>query len=67
MMNILSREDEIEYLLQVVDPFNNQRMTYSDVIHMLSSQMILADEMNHKIKIPILEKFINLNQDNDAY
>ena len=58
-MNIVTREDEIEYLLHTIDPHNNQKMTYSEVVHLLSSQMIPRDEFNPQITIPILEKFIN--------
>ena len=36
MMNVITHDEEIEYLLQVGDPFNNQMMTYSDVISLLS-------------------------------
>ena len=45
-MNIVSSEEEIEYLLQAVDPNNNQKMTYSEVVHLLSSHMVPRDESN---------------------
>ena len=59
-MNIVSSEEEIDYLLTAVDPFNNQRMTYSEVVHLLSSQMVPKDDVNPQVTIPILEKFVNI-------
>ena len=32
MMNVLEVEEEIDYLLQIGDPFNNKKLTYSDVV-----------------------------------
>ena len=43
-MNIISGEEEMEYLLGGVDPFNNQRVTYSEVVHLLSSYMVPKDD-----------------------
>ena len=63
MMNIITKEEEIEYLLQAVDPFNNQRMTYSEIVHLLSSHMVPRDDSNPQVTIPILEKFINQGQE----
>jgi len=34
-------------------------MTYSEVVHLLSSHMVPADDLNPSIQIPLLEKFIN--------
>ena len=42
-MNVLDNDDEVIYLLQMVDPYNNQRMTYSEVVHLLSSHMVPVD------------------------
>lgn len=58
-MNIVSSDEEIEFLLQAIDPNNNQKMTYSEVVHLLSSHMVPADELNPSVQIPLLEKFIN--------
>ena len=66
MMNVFDREEEIEYMLQIGDPFNNQRMTYSDLVSLLSTQMIPVDQYNPTVTIPVLEKFINLNQFNQG-
>jgi hypothetical protein len=45
-MEILEREDEVVYLLQMIDPYNNLKMTYSEVVHMLSSHMVPVDDQN---------------------
>lgn len=39
-MNLVSSDEEVQLLLHQVDPFNNQRMTYSEVVHLLSSHMV---------------------------
>ena len=46
MMNVLDSEEEIENLLAQVDPFNNKKMTYSDVVLVLSSHMVPRDPLN---------------------
>ena len=51
--------DEIMYMLQMIDPYNNQRMTFSEVVHLLSSHMVPLDESNPSQMIPLLEKFVN--------
>ena len=69
MMGILQSEEEIESLLAQVDPDNNQKMTYSEVVLVLSSHMVPKDPMNPQsnAKVALLEKFIqdseSLNQD----
>lgn len=35
---------ETELLVQMLDPYNNQKMTYSEVVHLLSSHMVRQDE-----------------------
>ena len=62
-MNVVEQA-EIDVLLQKVDPFNNQKMTYSEIVHLLSSHM--ADKSEHEPEqIPLLEKFINAGVDPD--
>jgi hypothetical protein len=34
-------------------------MTYSEIVHLLSSHMVPADEQNPQQTIPLLEKFVN--------
>ena len=43
MMNVLETEEEIDRLLTKVDPFNNKKMTYSEVVSVLSSEMVPRD------------------------
>ena len=62
-MGIIQNDDEVNYLLSQVDPYNNNKMTYSEVVQLLSSHMVPSDgivgidgvETNQSI--PILEKF----------
>lgn len=65
MMNVLDSEEEIENLLAQVDPFNNKKMTYSDVVLVLSSHMMPRDPLNPNPsqQIALLEKFIQENTD----
>lgn len=35
-------------LLQMIDPYNNQKMTYSEIVHLLSSHMISASSGNEE-------------------
>jgi hypothetical protein len=58
-MTVVEREDEVQYLLQLVDPYNNQRMTFSEIVHLLSSHMVPVDDQNPNQTIPLLEKFVN--------
>ena len=46
-MCVIQREEEVMYLLQMIDPYNNQRMTFSEVVHLLSSHMVPIDENNN--------------------
>ena len=41
-MRVLNKEEDLIVLLQIVDPYNNQKMTFSEVVHLLSSHMIPA-------------------------
>lgn len=52
-------EDEVMYMLQMIDPYNNQKMTFSEVVHLLSSHMVPVGEQNPQQTIPLLEKFVN--------
>lgn len=55
-MNIVTSDEELLMLLHSVDPFNNQRMTYSEVVHLLSSHMVPGETQQ---MIPVLERFVN--------
>ena len=65
-MKMISQDDEINYLLGEVDPFNNNKMTYSEIVQLLSNNMVTNhDDPNMpQQSIPILEKFSLLSQDN---
>jgi hypothetical protein len=43
-LEVLSDDKEVEYLLHQVDPYNNQRMTYSEVVSMLSLHMVTVGD-----------------------
>ena len=67
MMGVLASEEEIESLLAKVDPDNNQKMTYSEVVLVLSSHMVPKDPMNpnSNAQVALLEKFIQDADSND--
>lgn len=59
VMGLVSEEEEIEYLLGQIDPNKNNKMTYSEIVQLLSSHMVPStnDPMGPADAIPILEKF----------
>jgi len=63
-MNLIENKDEVDYLLGKIDPFNNNKMTYSEVIQLLSSHMVPSgdDQGDYQQSIPILEKFSHLGE-----
>jgi Ca2+-binding EF-hand superfamily protein len=57
-MRICDSEEEISKFLEVVDPYNNQEVTFSEIVHLFSAHMVSAEDPNNPDKeIPILEKF----------
>jgi Ca2+-binding EF-hand superfamily protein len=62
-MEVINDEDEVNYLLQMIDPFNNQQMTFSELVHLFSSHMVPADDRDPQRSIPLLEKFVSQNQE----
>lgn len=58
-MDVISDEEEVNYLLQMIDPFNNQQMTFSELVHLFSSHMVPIDESDPQRTIPLLEKFVS--------
>ena len=58
-MGIIQAEEEVEFLLAQIDPYNNNKMTFSEVVQLLSSHMVPSDDpnMGPNQSIPILEKF----------
>lgn len=63
LMAVIEREEEVDYLLQMVDPYNNQKMTFSEVVHLFSSHMVPLTDDDPHTTIPLLEKFVNENVD----
>ena len=33
----MSHQDEVAYFLQVIDPYNNKQMTFSEIVHLFSA------------------------------
>lgn len=64
-MDVISDEEEVNYLLQMIDPFNNQQMTFSELVHLFSSHMVQMDERDPQRSIPLLEKFVSQAQGQD--
>ena len=59
-MGVLNDEADLEHLLHNIDPYNNQKITYSEIVALLSSQMVPRDSENTQM-IPMLEKYVNLD------
>jgi Ca2+-binding EF-hand superfamily protein len=64
-MEVIQDEEEVNYLLQMIDPFNNQQMTFSELVHLFSSHMVPMDERDPSRSIPLLEKFVSQFQGSD--
>ena len=64
-MGIIHQVEEVDFLLAQIDPYNNNKMTFSEVVQLLSSHMVPSDDpnMGPNQSIPILEKF-SLMMDN---
>ena len=67
---------EIEQLLEAVDPQNNQRITYSEVVQLLSqrtapcypnNEITAAIVTQEAVQMPILEKFVTFTQSESTY
>ena len=41
----------IEKFLQDIDPFNNQKITFSECVHLLSTEMIRRREDGHEMAV----------------
>ena len=61
-MGIVTNLDDVQNMLEIVDPYNNQKMTYSEVVHLLSSHLVAKDESNPQQLVPVLEKFVNMDE-----
>ncbi len=61
MRVLVNEEQEVAGLLEMVDPYNNQKMTYSEIVHLLSSHMVPAGQEDFgRQTTSILEKFVNI-------
>ena len=58
---LIDNEQEIFYLLQQVDPFNHNHITFSEVVQLLSSHMAPSENPFQVDSVPLLEKFSNLH------
>ncbi|CDW88603.1 UNKNOWN [Stylonychia lemnae] len=69
-INLCNGQDEIRYFLQILDPFNTQKITFSDIIQLFSSHQV-SDEIeedqeqiklpqNDGNKIPLLERLTKM-------
>ena len=65
-MGLLQQDDEVDYLLSQIDPYKNNKMTYSEIVQLLSSHMVPSHEDPNlpADSIPILEKFSLSNDQN---
>ena len=68
-MNLNLDPDNVNLLLQEIDPYNNNKMTYSEIVQLLSSQMVPSgdDQQFASNSIPILEKFSLQNAGGSEY
>jgi len=64
-MEMIQDPEEINYLLGQIDPYNNNKMTYSEIVQLLSSHMVPSDDPNMPPgqSIPMLEKLSLVNCD----
>ena len=64
-MGLIDSKDEVDFLVDNIDPFNMGQMTYSDIIQLLSSHMVIDNLYSHHfdqepVSIPLLEKYSNM-------
>lgn len=63
-MQICDSDGEINYFLQIVDPYNNQQIIFSEIVHLFSAHMVPLDETSDR-QIPMLEKFQKMMTQDD--
>ena len=59
-MQVIESKQEVNYLLKIVDPYNNQKMTYSEIVHLLSSHLVPLSDQEPLQRVTLLEKFVQL-------
>ena len=47
-------------MLKIVDPHNNKKMTFSEIMHLFLNHMV---DQGNGHQVPVLEKFINNNSE----
>jgi len=60
-MNICNSEDDIDHLLQIVDPYANQSISFSEALSLFSSQFAnssVKDSQGQGKQITLIEKFL---------
>jgi len=62
-MDVITNDEEVNYLLTVIDPYNNQQMTFSELVHLFSSHMVPINIKDPENSIPLLEKFVSMGVD----
>ena len=66
------KEEEIEnkvfYFLEKIDPFDNQKITFSECINFFSGELITEiDDNKNQYKISVLEKIFFNNETKEAH
>jgi len=46
-MQVTSDEEDIEKLLQIIDPYNNMSVTFSECVMLLSSVSLILSHSKH--------------------
>ena len=58
-MHAVDTIEEVNFLLNHLDPYNNQKMTFSEVVHLLSSQLVPLSTDQPLTQVTLLEKFVH--------
>ena len=58
-MQVVDTIEEVNFLLNHLDPYNNQKMTFSEVVHLLSSHLVPLSADQPLERVTLLEKFVH--------
>ena len=58
-MQVVDTIEEVNFLLNHLDPYNNQKITFSEVVHLLSSQLVPLSADQPLTQVTLLEKFVH--------
>lgn len=68
-MGTCDTTEEITYFLQILDPFNTQNITFSEIVQLFSSHQVsyddtdeLESENDKSKKMTLIEKFSKTNR-----